>query len=95
MITIQDVEHVAKLSRLALTQQEKQTFARQLDNIIDHFNQLQNIDTSKVEPLAHPLPIDNVMRPDITVPPPGSQTLLSTAPAAENGFFRVPKIGEL
>lgn len=95
MITIKEVEHVAKLARLALTEEEKQIFAGQLGNIIEHFNQLQNIDTSKVEPLAHALPIANVMRKDAVVPPPGSKALLANAPACENGFFRVPKIGEL
>jgi aspartyl-tRNA(Asn)/glutamyl-tRNA(Gln) amidotransferase subunit C len=62
---------------------------------MEHFNQLQNIDTSKVEPLAHALPIANVMRKDMPVEPPGSEVLLANAPAADNGFFRVPKIGEL
>ena len=94
MITIEAVEHVAKLARLALTQEEKEKYARQLGAIIDHFNELQDIDTTDIEPMAHVLPITNVMREDAVVTPPGSAVLLENAPARENGFFRVPKIGD-
>jgi aspartyl-tRNA(Asn)/glutamyl-tRNA(Gln) amidotransferase subunit C len=94
VITIKEVEHVAKLARLALTDQEKERFAEQLGKIIDHFNELKNVDTTNVEPLAHALPVTNVMREDEVVSPPGSTILLENAPAQENGFFRVPKIGE-
>ena len=94
MITIADVEHVAKLARLALSEDEKQQFAKQLAAIIGHFNKLQQLDTTNVDPLAHALPISNVLRDDDVVQPPGSAVLLSNAPAAENGFFRVPKIGD-
>ena len=94
VITVKTVEHVARLARLSLTAEEKERFARQLGNIIEHFNELQNIDTTNIEPMAHVLPITNVMREDAVVTPPGSAALLQTAPASENGFFRVPKIGE-
>jgi aspartyl-tRNA(Asn)/glutamyl-tRNA(Gln) amidotransferase subunit C len=94
VITIEQVEHVAKLARLSLTAEEKERFAKQLRAIIEHFNELQSIDTTGVEPLAHVLPITNVMREDKVVKPPGSAVLLENAPAQENGFFRVPKIGE-
>ncbi len=94
MISIEDVEHVAKLARLALTEEEKEIYARQLGRIIENFNELKEVDTTGVEPLAHALPIDNVMREDKIVSPPGKELLLKTAPAEENGYFRVPKIGE-
>ena len=94
MISIEEVEKVAKLARLALTDAEKRLFAQQLGKIIDHFNELKNVDTQGVEPLSHALPITNVMREDEVVQSPGAETLLKTAPAEENGFFRVPKIGE-
>jgi aspartyl-tRNA(Asn)/glutamyl-tRNA(Gln) amidotransferase subunit C len=89
MITIKDVEHVSRLARLALTEEEKQRFAKQLGDIIDHFNELENIDTANVEPLAHAC-----LSPDQVRTPPCSAILLQNAPASENGFFRVPKIGE-
>ncbi len=94
MISIEDVEHVAKLARLALTEEEKEIYAKQLGRIIENFNELKEVDTNGVEPLAHALPINNVMREDQIVSPPGKELLLKTAPAAENGYFRVPKIGE-
>lgn len=92
MISIEDVEHVAKLARLALTDEEKQLYADQLARIIENFNQLKEVDTSGVEPLAQPLPITNVMRDDEIVQPPGREVLLKSAPETENGYFRVPKI---
>jgi aspartyl-tRNA(Asn)/glutamyl-tRNA(Gln) amidotransferase subunit C len=94
VITIKEVEHVAKLARLTLTDEEKERFAQQLGKIIDHFNELKNVDTTNVEPLAHVLPITNVLREDVVVSPPGSAVLLENAPDQENGFFRVPKIGD-
>jgi aspartyl-tRNA(Asn)/glutamyl-tRNA(Gln) amidotransferase subunit C len=94
VISIEDVEHVAKLARLALTQEEKEIYAKQLGRIIENFNELKEVDTSNVEPLAHPLPVFNVMREDEIVTPPGRELLLKTAPAEENGYFRVPKIGD-
>jgi aspartyl-tRNA(Asn)/glutamyl-tRNA(Gln) amidotransferase subunit C len=94
LITISDVEKVAVLARLALTQDEKERFAKQLGDIIEHFNELKNVDTTGIEPMAHVLPISNVMREDEVKTPPGSAVLLENAPAKENGFFRVPKIGD-
>jgi aspartyl-tRNA(Asn)/glutamyl-tRNA(Gln) amidotransferase subunit C len=94
MISIEDVEHVAKLARLALTDEEKQRFSKQLGAIIEHFNELKNVDTTGVEPMVHALPISNVLREDVVVTPPGREVLLQNAPAEENGFFRVPKIGD-
>jgi aspartyl-tRNA(Asn)/glutamyl-tRNA(Gln) amidotransferase subunit C len=94
VITIEQVEHVAKLARLSLTAEEKERFAKQLGKIIDHFNELKSVDTTNIEPMAHALPITNVMREDVVVPPPGSAVLLENAPDQENGFFWVPKIGD-
>jgi aspartyl-tRNA(Asn)/glutamyl-tRNA(Gln) amidotransferase subunit C len=92
VISIEDVEHVAKLARLALADDEKEIYAKQLARIIENFNELKEVDTTGVEPMAHALPITNVMRADKVVTPPGPEIMLKTAPAAENGYFRVPKI---
>lgn len=94
MTTIKDVEHVAKLARLALTEDEKIKFADQLTKIIDNFNALKEVDTTGVEPMAHALPLYNVLREDEIVAPPGHAELLRNAPAQEKGFFKVPKIGD-
>lgn len=93
-ITTKDVEHVAKLARLALSDDEKERFAEQLGRIIESFNELSSVDTDQIEPLAHALPLLNVMRDDELRPLLGSEILLQGAPDKEGSFFRVPKIGD-
>ncbi|MGD9684467.1 MAG: Asp-tRNA(Asn)/Glu-tRNA(Gln) amidotransferase subunit GatC [Candidatus Obscuribacterales bacterium] len=92
MITVKDVEHVAKLARLALSDHEKRLYTEQLGKIIQYFDQLQEVDTRAVEPMSHPLPLNNVMRDDTVVRTPGHETMLANAPDREGAFFRVPKI---
>ncbi len=93
-ISIKDVEHVAKLARLSLTEDEKKLFAEQLARIIDNFTELSEVDTTGVEPMSHALPVVNVLREDEVIPSLGHEKLMANAPCEENGFFRVPKIGE-
>jgi aspartyl-tRNA(Asn)/glutamyl-tRNA(Gln) amidotransferase subunit C len=93
-ISIKDVEHVAKLARLSLTEDEKKLFAEQLDRIIENFNELSQVDTSGVEPLSHALPILNVLRDDEVKESLGREKLMANGPDTEKGFFRVPRIGE-
>ena len=93
-ISKQEVEHVAKLARLALSDDEKALYTEQLAKIIDYFDELKNVDTTGIEPMAHALPVTNVMREDITKTPPGCQTMLKNAPAKDGNYFRVPKIGD-
>lgn len=98
MITSKDVEHVAKLARLALTEDEKRLYTAQLSRILEYFEQLNKVDTTGVEPMSHALPVVNVLREDVVVTPPGHERLLRTAPDSEEvdnkSFFRVPRIGD-
>ncbi len=94
MLTAETVEHVAKLARLALTEDEKKLYAEQLSKIIDYFDELKAVNTEGVEPMAHALNIVNVLREDVVKTPPGRDLLLKNAPDQENGYFKVPKIGE-
>lgn len=94
VISIDEVSEVALLARLSLTEQEKELYASQLSRIIEHFNQLKDIDTTSVEPLAHALPVTNVLREDAVKPSLGREALLANAPDREGNFFKVPKIGE-
>ncbi len=94
MITTEIVEHVAKLARLKLSDEEKRLYTEQMAKIIEYFDELAAIDTTSVEPMSHALPILNVMREDQSEPPPGHEVLLKGAPAREGSFFRVPRIGE-
>lgn len=93
-ISVKEVQHVAKLARLALSEDETKMYAEQLTKIISFFDEINSVDTTGVEPMAHALPLVNVLREDKVIEPPGSALMLKNAPEAENGFFRVPKIGE-
>ncbi len=92
MITIKTVEHVAKLARLTLSAEERETYTDQMSKIIEYFDQLAGINTEGIEPMSHALPVLNVMREDEIVPPAGHEVLLKTAPEKEDTFFSVPKI---
>ena len=93
MITIKDVEHVAKLARLALSQEEMEKFAPQLNSILEYVNELNEVDTTGVTPMAHSIKISNVMREDEVKQDFTREEMLKNAPEEEDGFFRVPKIG--
>ena len=92
MITIKDVEHVAKLARLNLTEEEKEKFTRQLGDVLKYVEQMNEVDTTNVEPMAHSIDFVNVMRDDKVVYEQNKETLMQNAPQEENGFFKVPKI---
>lgn len=93
MINIKDVEHVAKLARLDLTQDEKEKFTKQLGDILKYVEQMNEVDTQGVVPMAHAFDIVNVMREDKVVYEQTKEQLMANAPDEENGFFKVPKIG--
>ena len=93
MITIKEVEHVAKLARLELSEEEKVKFSKQLGDVLEYAQQMNEIDTEGVEPMSHAIPIVNVMREDEVVHEFSREELMANAPLKEDGFFRVPKIG--
>lgn len=92
MITIKDVEHVAKLARLELTEDEKVMFTKQLGDVLKHVDAMNEVDTSQVEPMAHAIDFVNVMREDKVYYEQSKDELMQNAPYEEDGFFRVPKI---
>lgn len=92
MITIKDVEHVAKLARLELSQDEKEKFTKQLGDILKYVEQMNEVDTTNVEPMAHAIDFTNVMREDIAIHEISKSELMKNAPDEEDGFFKVPKI---
>ena len=87
-----DVEHVATLSRLALTDDEIEQLTGELGAILDYAAEVSALDTADVPPTAHPLPLVNVFRPDEPRPGLDRDEVLAQAPAAEDGQFRVPRI---
>ena len=92
MISIKDVEHVARLARLALTEEEKEMFTRQLAEIVEYVNLLNEVDTDSVEPMAHAVPMENVIRDDVASNKYDRKDMLAVLPYEEDGFIRVPKI---
>jgi aspartyl-tRNA(Asn)/glutamyl-tRNA(Gln) amidotransferase subunit C len=91
-ITRDEVAHLAQLSRLALSDAELDHFAGQLDVILTAVARVQEVAADGIPPMTHAVPVVNVFRDDVVVPPLGSQLVLSQAPAAEQGRFRVPRI---
>lgn len=86
------VRQVAKLSRLALSENQIHAFSTQLSAILDYVEKLNQLDTSNVQPLAHCLPVHNVFRADEIKPSLGTQKVLANAPQHDDSFFLVPKI---
>jgi aspartyl-tRNA(Asn)/glutamyl-tRNA(Gln) amidotransferase subunit C len=93
-ITLADVDHVARLARLALGAAEKEELRSQLETILGYVEQLRRVDTAGVEPTAHVLPLVNVMRDDEVRPSYPPEAMLANAPDAVDGQFRVPRILE-
>ncbi|WP_455243244.1 Asp-tRNA(Asn)/Glu-tRNA(Gln) amidotransferase subunit GatC [Petrachloros mirabilis] len=93
-ITKQEVENVAKLARLEITQAEKETFAKQLSQILTHVEKLNQYDTSGVEPTATVLGQTNVFREDVVKPSLTVDQALANAPDRQADGFAVPKIIE-
>jgi aspartyl-tRNA(Asn)/glutamyl-tRNA(Gln) amidotransferase subunit C len=91
-LTIKEVEHVALLARLSLTEDEKRIFGEQLSSILDYADTLNSLPTDDVEPLTHILTVNNVFRPDEIKPSTDRDEMLANAPLAEECQYKVPKI---
>ena len=93
-ITMREVEQVARLARLALSDAEKERMRRELDGILSYIDKLRALDTEGVPPTCHAVPMTNVMREDEPVPSLPQADMLANAPDRSGDFFRVPKIIE-
>ncbi len=93
-LSIAEVEHIAELAKLGLSQEEKALFREQLDAILDYAEVLQRIDTSAIPPTATVLPLRNVMRADEVEPSLAREDVLANAPDAHAGAFRVRAVLE-
>jgi aspartyl-tRNA(Asn)/glutamyl-tRNA(Gln) amidotransferase subunit C len=87
-----DVLHVARLTRLDLTEEEIERFTDQLSAVLEHAADVAALPTEGVPPTAHPIPLENVLRDDVVQPPLDREEVLAEAPATESGRFRVPPI---
>ena len=89
-----DVEHVAYLARLGLSEAEVATLQEQLSAILDHMRTINELDTSRIPPTAQVIPLRNVMREDEPRPSLPVEAVLANAPDREGDFFRVPPVLE-
>lgn len=93
-LSLAEVEHIAELAKLGLTEEEKERFQEQLSAILEHFEMLQQLDTEAIPPTATVLPLRNVMRPDEVGPSLPPEDVLANAPAVEEDCFKVRAILE-
>ncbi|WP_433084154.1 Asp-tRNA(Asn)/Glu-tRNA(Gln) amidotransferase subunit GatC [Dactylosporangium sp. CA-139114] len=91
-ISREEVAHLARLARLAVTDEELETFAGQLDVILQAVAQVGEVAAADVPPTSHSVPLTNVYRDDVVVPGLAREDALAGAPDAEENRFRVPRI---
>lgn len=91
-VTKNEVEHIAKLARLQFTEEEKEKFTKQFNEILSYIEQLNRLDTSNVRPLSHVIDLANVYRKDEVKPGLTTDEALQNAPAKTEKFFKVPKV---
>lgn len=91
-ISTEEVAHVAELARLRLDEEELTLYTEQLAAVLDHAADVEALDTSGVEPTAHPFPLVNVLREDVVHPSLAVEAVLSGAPEVEGTQFSVPRI---
>ncbi len=91
-VTPEDVRHVAKLARLAVDESRLAAAAAQLGSILGYIEQINEVDVAGVEPMAHAVPLHNVLREDTVEPSLPLERTLQNAPEADGPFFKVPKV---
>ena len=93
-IDIKQIEQIASLSRIKLTEDEKDIFREQLTDILGYIEKLNELDTDDVQPMAYATSIKNVFREDQQKSSFPRQEILELSPSSANGFFKVPKVLE-
>jgi aspartyl-tRNA(Asn)/glutamyl-tRNA(Gln) amidotransferase subunit C len=91
-VSIKEVEKIAELARLHITENEKEKYTEQLNVILEYMEQLNRVDTSKVDPLSHPFELTNVFRADEIQPSLSIEEVLKNAPERSGNYFKVPKV---
>jgi aspartyl-tRNA(Asn)/glutamyl-tRNA(Gln) amidotransferase subunit C len=94
MLERSQIEHLAHLARIELSEEEKKRFSEQLNAILTYIEKISEVDVTGVEPMAHPTALHNVHREDIPGPAGSVDQALANAPAREGVFFKVPQIKE-
>ena len=91
-LTLDDVRHVAKLARLALPDERLAKLTGELESILGYIDKIAEVDVGGVEPMAHALPVKNVLRPDVPRDALPLEKVLQNAPETDGPFFKVPKV---
>lgn len=92
MVEKKDIQYIADLANLKIEEEEMDTFTKQIGDILEYFEKLDELDTDEVVPTAYTVPMKNVMREDKVEPSMDREKILSNAPDKKDGQFRVPKI---
>lgn len=91
-VTREEVKRIAKLAKLSLTEDEEINLQKEMSSILDYVDKLNEIDTNDVEPLSHPITVENVFREDKIEKSISREDALKNAPDATEEFFKVPKV---
>ncbi len=91
-LTIEDTKKIAKLARINLSNNEEIKFTVQLNNMLNHFKKISELNTDEVEPRTHPTEIVNSFRDDIVKPSLSKEDVLKNAPHKKDGYFKAPRI---
>ncbi len=91
-VSVKDVQYIAGLAKLRLNEQELPVMTEQMNKILQYMEQLNELDTEDVQPLAHPLQMENVFREDVRQPSLKPEEALANAPERKGNYFSVPKV---
>lgn len=91
-VNINQVQQIAKLARLKFDENEIENLTSDMNKILDYMDQLNELDTNNIEPLSHPLDLNNVMREDELIKSISREEAFKNAPSANEEFFKVPKV---
>ena len=91
-VNINQVQQIAKLARLKFDESEIENLTSDMNKILDYMDQLNELDTNNIEPLSHPLDLNNVMREDELIKSISREEAFKNAPSANEEFFKVPKV---
>ncbi len=91
-VSLEEVRHIAKLAKLKLKEDEERKFRNELSQILEYMDKLNELDTVNIEPLSHPVPVENVFREDELKPSIPREEALKNAPDTNGEFFKVPKV---
>ena len=91
IISDETIEYVGILAKLELSAEEKEQAKKDMGDMLDYIDKLNELDTSSVEPMSHVFPLNNVFREDVVVNGDDSENILKNAPEEKDGSFSVPK----